>query len=553
MNAKIVIVLLFLSTLTQSSEEQTSCDSDSDCPIYNVCSNSKCERKELFPMANAEIGGTFLLIFMAIISISGGIGGSAICSALLLSLYRFMPHQAVALTQSFLFSGTVTAVSLKIRDRHPTRDRPIIYYDFLLQLSCPLVLGVSIGVLVNPAFPGWLILALLTVVIAIVVALTFRNGLIIFKEEQILRKELKSSLASERLEAANLSPEPEGVISDSSRRENHSSSESNNSPNEDEASLSNHQSIENSDPVVVSINSDSDKINSDDNQVLDTRIGKNFQGGENFDKDRGFKQVAGLSEVECMMYDKLPEGLRRSIVSIRLDEKKPISFIHILFFVLMTGFGICFTIFRGTANMKSKVGIGNCSEEFYAMLFFYIFIMLGLSFSISFYLIRKNRVCESSGYDFDESDIRWSLKNCFFFICMGLLIGILVGIIGFGGFIVSPILLHLKIDPEITTLSSLFTIMLTSLSALIQFYIAGITNWKYSLYLIVCAHLGSLVAILVVRKYFLKIRRKSFLVFALVVVFFTSFCIIPTFGIINLIKQREAGEFQLGFKPLCGS
>ena len=332
MNAKILIVLLFLSTLTHSADDDISCDTDSDCPIYNVCSNSKCERKELFPMADAEIGGTFLLIFMAIVSISGGIGGSAICSALLLSLYRFMPHQAVALTQSFLFSGTITAICLKIRDRHPTKDRPIIYYDFLLQLSCPLVLGVSIGVLVNPAFPGWLILALLTIVIAIVVTLTFRNGLIIFKEEQILRKELKLSSATERLEGENLSPEPEGVVSDQSRRENHSSSESNSLSNEDEPPSNNHQSIENVENVehvVASDNSDSEKINGDDN-ALETRVGKNAQEGENYGKDTGLKEITGLSEAECMMYSKLPESLRRSIVTIRLDEKKPISFVHIL-------------------------------------------------------------------------------------------------------------------------------------------------------------------------------------------------------------------------------
>ena len=400
MNAKIVIVLIFLTTLTQSSEEDTSCDTDSDCPIYNVCSNKECERKELFPMAEAEIGGTILLVFMAIISISGGIGGSAICSALLLSLYRFMPHQAVALTQSFLLSGTTTAICLKIRDRHPTRDRPIIYYDFLLQLSCPLVLGVSIGVLVNPAFPGWLILALLTVVIAIVVSLTFRNGLIIFKQEQALRKELRESLASARSEEENLSPQPEGVVSDESQRENHSSSENNSSPNEDEPPSNSNQISEDIEQVVVSLSSENEKIIGSD-QALETRIGQNDQD-KIYSKDTNLRQATGLAEAESMRYDKLPEGLRRSIVSIRLDEKKPISFIHILFFVLMTGLGICFTIFRGTANMKSKVGIGNCSGEFYAMLFFYIFIMLGLSFSISFYLIRKNRVCESSGYDFDD-------------------------------------------------------------------------------------------------------------------------------------------------------
>ena len=258
-----------------------------------------------------------------------------------------------------------------------------------------------------------------------------------------------------------------------------------------------------------------------------------------------------LSEEEYSKYENLAEELRNSIISIREDEKKPISFIHILFFVLMTGFGICFTIFRGTQNRESVVGIAKCSGGFYGLLLTYIAIMLGLSGLISFYLIKKNKICEAAGYDFEVGDIHWNIKKCIFFICMGILIGILVGVIGFGGFIVSPILLHLNIDPEITTLSSIFTIMLTSLSAFIQFYIAGVTNWKYSLYLMACAHIGSLIAILVVRKFFLRIGRKSFLVFALVFIFFASLFIIPTFGVINLINQRNENTFQLGFKSIC--
>jgi uncharacterized membrane protein YfcA len=537
---RLSLILLFLAVICKCSEEDQSCSKDDDCKIYMVCSDSECVRKELFPMADAEIGGTFLLILMAIISISGGIGGSAICSALLLSLYRFLPHQAVALTQSFLFSGTLTAICIKIRDRHPTRDRPIIYYDFLLQISCPLVLGVSIGVLLNPAFPGWLILALLTLVIIIVICLTLRNGIIIFKQEQEMRRKINHELRVTQGETGDKNEENDEKNEENDDKNDKVESEGDQEYESDNARPSDGEKNSESNNQEIKEN------NSESSERSVEGIAEESQGMKN-----NIEKRKTLSDEEYARYEKLPEELRRSITAIREDEKKPISFIHILFFLLMTGFGICFTIFRGTQNMKSQVGIGKCSGGFYGLLFTYIVIMLGLSCAISFYLIKKHNICNASGYDFEKGDIRWTYSSCLFFIGMGVLIGVLVGIIGFGGFIVSPILLHLKIDPEITTLSSLFTIMLTSCSALIQFYIAGITNWKYSLYLICCAHIGSLIAILVVRKYFLKIRRKSFLVFALVFIFTASLFIIPTFGIINLVNQREDGTFQLGFKPIC--
>ena len=377
MRLRLFLILFSLSFVCHSSEE-SSCTSDLVCPIYNTCTDEKCVRKDLFPMASAEIGGTFLLVSMAIISISGGIGGSAICSAFLLSLFQFLPHQAVALTQSFLLSGTITAVALKIMDRHPTKDRPIIYYDFLLQLTCPLVLGVSIGILVNPAFPGWLILALLTIVIIVVLALTFRSGLIIFKQEQSRRK-LKIMM-DDKGEGAGQEDDHENIIKTekdfinkdenenkdinglTEQQESQSISKSKNDEEENEEINEKQNKIDKNCAGTVLNNNEEAKIMRNDSSVK---------------LKKGSKKV--LSEEEYLKYANLPEELRKSIKNIRVDEKKPISFIHILFFVLMTGFGICFTIFRGTQNSDSVIGVEKCSGGFYGLLLTYIIIMISLS------------------------------------------------------------------------------------------------------------------------------------------------------------------------------
>ena len=105
------------------------------------------------------------MLVISCIANAGGIGGSSITISLMLLMFGFNAHAAVAQTQVFIFAGTFTATMLKIKDRHPTRNRPLIYYDVLMVIVGTVLIGVSIGVVINPIFPEWLILGLLTLLV----------------------------------------------------------------------------------------------------------------------------------------------------------------------------------------------------------------------------------------------------------------------------------------------------------------------------------------------------------------------------------------------------
>ena len=129
------------------------CKKDKDCDFLNSCVKDVCTHKELIPIAGTEWAGIMMILIIGVLGAAGGVGGTVTCTSLSLILLYFEAHSAVPLTQSFAFGGTLTTVVLKIRDRHAYVDRPMIYYDAIVILLSPALLGSTIGVLLNLMFP----------------------------------------------------------------------------------------------------------------------------------------------------------------------------------------------------------------------------------------------------------------------------------------------------------------------------------------------------------------------------------------------------------------
>jgi uncharacterized membrane protein YfcA len=161
--------LMVLSFLTLA----LGCKTDSDCSRLNVCISQECEHKELFPLGIVEYLGVFLVILLAGLSNAGGVGGGAIMTPILILLFGFLPHYAIPISQVIIFGGSLIAIAMKLQSRHPTRDKPLIFYDLILLTTSPLLLGISTGVMLNEILPSWVIELLLTIVL---VYMTFNTS-----------------------------------------------------------------------------------------------------------------------------------------------------------------------------------------------------------------------------------------------------------------------------------------------------------------------------------------------------------------------------------------
>ena len=120
-----------------------------------------------------------------------------------------------------------------------------------------------------------------------------------------------------------------------------------------------------------------------------------------------------------------------------------------------------------------------------------------------------------------------------------------------GGNIIGPVLLSLGVRPEVSTISSSFSIFISSGTAAAQYFISGEIQFDYAAFFFGISIIGSMAGILGLRKYAIKRNRISALIICIGVILFLSLFIIPVVGTMNAIKQNEHGVFQLGFSSLC--
>lgn len=192
MQSSLKIIFLFFLLFPNGSNAE-SCTSDGDCQIYNDCVNKSCEHKDLFPLGDLEIVGTVFIILISALSNASGVGGGALNVLISLLFFGFDTFSAVPLSQVIVLGGSLTTIILQIPLRHPTKDRPRIDYQLIMFIISPLLLGSTVGVILNKGFPEWLTLALLTVLLIYLSINSIKRFLKIYKEENKLRLIRKES------------------------------------------------------------------------------------------------------------------------------------------------------------------------------------------------------------------------------------------------------------------------------------------------------------------------------------------------------------------------
>ncbi|OMJ85452.1 hypothetical protein SteCoe_13212 [Stentor coeruleus] len=523
-----VLNLLLLLTLAEES-----CKVDSDCLSLNHCSNDTCIHKDLFPLSSLEILSIFVMTIVSMIANAGGVGGSTMILSLMLSLHNFDQHLCVGMTQVFIFAGTSTAVLLKFRDRHPTRDRPLIYYDALMEIVSPLLAGVSVGVMVNPTFPSWLIMALLTVLVGFLAVNMLIKSLKLYRSESLSKAELQEKIQNQKTSEIEEKDKIEGGQT---------------SKNESEV-VSNKEKNEESDNYQIDYEEDVDDEEEEEGENVN-------EGGKDKPSEHAETIPANISTKDNNSHettkDRDHSELEEKLKKIYFHEKKTISWFHLIFFLVLEAVSIFFSAVKGSSTSKSVIGIEQCSAGYFGINAAYFSFMLAMAAFASVYLVRKTRVCEQTNYNFDSGDIRWTYLKCLIIILVAFGAGIAVGLLGLGGGnVIGPLLLGFGVRPEVSTISSLFTILLSSSTAALQLIISKQINLQYAGWFYWQSVLGSLAGILILRRYAAKKQRMSLLIMCLAAILFFSFIIIPIVGSLNAVKQAEDGTFQLGFKKTC--
>ena len=136
----VVILLLILIELKDSFENIASYHSYIQRILGEVHGRASLH-KDLFPINQADVIGSFLVAVGLMIAASGGIGGGGILVPLLIMVFGFNPKYAIPLCNSTVFGSSITNVFLNVSKRHPEADRPLIDWDLVLLMEPLTIVG----------------------------------------------------------------------------------------------------------------------------------------------------------------------------------------------------------------------------------------------------------------------------------------------------------------------------------------------------------------------------------------------------------------------------
>jgi uncharacterized membrane protein YfcA len=185
------------------------CSTNNNCTELYICDNGACRHKDIFPISYYDVLGSICIICVSALANASGLGGGPLMTIIMLVIFKFSLSDAVPLSQLAVLSGTFVGTLLRLHLRHPTRDKPAIDYEFLLLIITPLLLGTSLGVLLEMISPVWVVLGLLTLIL---VWITFESASASIRAYNVETKERTQLIKPDHLNEE--SPEVMYVSSD---------------------------------------------------------------------------------------------------------------------------------------------------------------------------------------------------------------------------------------------------------------------------------------------------------------------------------------------------
>lgn len=475
---------------------QQSCQPDSACDDQPPCVGQFCIGKALFPLNVQEIVGTGILVFVSSVAHAGGIGGSSVVINVMLLIFSFAGHAAIAYAIVFIFAGATSVIALQIQNRHPYKDRPLICYDLLLQIIGPLVLGARLGVELNPIVPVWVLLFL----IAILTAFSLCD--IWGKCRRIYKIEYYSPLVHSK---SSISAHPETPLARLIKSFIQDQDISFDSQHFQELRMKFFQrSSENLQNLLESQSESEKPVEKPESQYA-------------YEEQQDFKSLSA---------EEAYEKLQIEITHIYEKDREFISTNFIICCIALILINIVYTIVN--------VYVEKIPWMQMSLICVYILstiIVIGIA---SRHLVRKTGILAAGDFDFDEWEIVWTYKKC---LCTGVLAwiaGFFVGLLGTGGGnIISPLLIAMGLRPEVAAVTHSFAIFLLSGVAGVEYYRDGYYDLLYVSWFLVFSFVGSLLGIMCLRKIIFK-KSKMFLLMSFLTGFLMFAVITSTvFGMIS--------------------
>lgn len=137
------------------------------------------------------------------------------------------------------------------------------------------------------------------------------------------------------------------------------------------------------------------------------------------------------------------------------------------------------------------------------------------------------------------------------FPIMALLAGVLGGVFGIGGgMLISPLLIQVGINPEVTAATCSFMVLFSSTMSAVQYLLLGMKHVDVALIFAVVCWIASIIGLVVVQRAIERHGRASLIVFSVGIVMALSTVLMTSFGAVDIWRDYTSGNY-MGFKQPC--
>lgn len=398
--------------------------------------------RRLLPVTATDVFG-FVLASMGatLAAAAGGIGGGGILVPVYIAVMQFHPREAIPLSAVTVLGGAMAGTLLvNARRRHPIADRPLIDWDLVMVMEPLVLVGALIGTFIHRVLSDKVLVVMLVVFLSVTARTMLLKAQRMHRAETKYIAELKTARTIEEESARRKTVQFEPVLHQIDETKSvetplHSieTPKSPEAPHSIETPLPTRAAREKKNILIT--NPDFDTLRSD---LLEQ------------------EKVAPREKILAMC------GLIAVLVGLQ--------------------------VMIGGGDFKSPWGIPCGGVEFWLAQVVMAACLIASAWAGQTYLVNRHEIKELVNFDFVHGDIRWDQRGSWIYPLMFCSAGVLAGLFGIGGAMVTvPLLLSMGVHPAVATATSSCMTLFTTVFATTSFVIYGLLLTDYT---VVCLLIG---------------------------------------------------------------
>eukprot|EP01065_Artemidia_motanka_P052831 TRINITY_DN9639_c3_g1_i1.p1 TRINITY_DN9639_c3_g1~~TRINITY_DN9639_c3_g1_i1.p1 ORF type:complete len:902 (+),score=278.91 TRINITY_DN9639_c3_g1_i1:60-2765(+) len=206
---------------------------------------------------------------------------------------------------------------------------------------------------------------------------------------------------------------------------------------------------------------------------------------------------------------------------------------------------------KGGKKTDSAVGIESCTGAYWGVWAGSLLFLLAVA---AHFAVRAVITCKEKqlcGYEFLPTDIKWTANMTLFCSAATFGAGVIAGIMGIGGgMVLGPLMLQLGVDGRVSSATTATMIALTSSSAVIAFFVAGIVPPTYAVTLSIVCFVGAYVGKMKLDRIVKKRNLTALIVLLLAGIIGVASTFVLVLGAVHWNDLRVKGEMP-GFNDPC--